>query len=176
MKPIAVLCLAALPVLPSCETRRYQTPAEVFTGQAIVSFNDTTGIYTLADHLLALRTPVNNVSLLCQIPTTDAVVEAIDALVRTGTPISPDDLYFDPEEVSDSVPDDWRYKPNLVGAVFFDSHGRMVTLGTASMDFDGNYYDVGYDLDDEVDRIVEWEKAEDMCAELNKKYRVLPNP
>ena len=148
MKPLALLCLPLL--LAGCETTRYPTPEEMFEGQAILSINFGSRNYyedypRLSEHLERLQTPVNLKRDLpiCQIPTTDAIVEAINDLVRTGKPVPINQLYETGALIAGEHT--WppgTYLPEVVTALLIDSHGRSVTLGEISRDFDGNFFNL----------------------------------
>jgi hypothetical protein len=148
LRPLALLCLPLL--LAACETTRYPTPAELFEGQAILSINfgsrDHYRDYPrLSEHLERLQTPVNLKRDLpiCQIPTTDAIVEAVNDLVRTGRPISTDRLYTTGEILAGYYV--WArgvYLPDVVTALLIDSRGRSVSLGEVSRDFEGNFFEL----------------------------------
>ncbi len=167
MKPLALLCLPLL--LSACEITRYPTRAEMFEGNAILSLSGNSP-ETLDYHLQILNTPVNIGGTVCQGPTTDAVVEAVNALVRQGFPAKRRDLY----QRKDRVPLDFpvpadTFLPDFVETLLIDTRGRTVAVGSVfSQDIDGNYFRSSRDLFRQVDRSIDADadNAEQLCLEL----------
>jgi hypothetical protein len=153
LRPLALLSLPLF--LAGCETMRYPTPEEMFEGQAILSINfGSRDSYTsyrdyprLSEHLERLQTPVNLKRDLpiCQIPTTDAIVEAVNDLVRTGRPLAKDTLTTTDDSCYFRGYHCWpsgTYLPDIVSVLLIDTDGRSVTLGEISRDFDGNFFNL----------------------------------
>jgi hypothetical protein len=157
MKLAFPLCLSFLPILAACETTRYPTPVEMFSGQAIVSFFEGVGFSTLNDHLKGLNTPINVIGGdLCQGPTTDEIVEAVNGLVRRGRPPKADELYLkeDFSTMESFLPSGTSWA-DIVGTLMIDSQGRALTIGVISRDFDGGLFVLNDDIIQELERLTD---------------------
>ncbi|MFN9939750.1 MAG: hypothetical protein ACK56I_09780, partial [bacterium] len=167
MKPSTPLLLVLVCSVSACETARYPNHYEFFKGQAFMSVSASSALPTLQSNLWQLAGPVNGEGDYCVVPTTDATVEAVNDYVRKGRLLAPHELYrqeaFTFEFYYSAV---GSFRADLTSMILFDSSRRMVTVGEASRDFDGNYYelpDEDYDEVSTIDRLIDidtvWRKC-----------------
>jgi hypothetical protein len=177
MKPSTPHSLLFVFSVSGCETARYPNHLEFFAGQAFIMVDQATVPPILQSYLYSLTLPVNE-GWYCTAPTTDATVQAVNDYIRTGRRLAPHELYSQETFYKDfffaAV---GSYRPDIAGTVLFDSAGRMVTVGLASRDFDGNYFelpDEDYDEVSTIDRLIDFDSVWRKCEEQWSVFRSLP--
>jgi hypothetical protein len=111
----------------------------------------------------------------CAAPTTDAVVETVNDLVRSGRPLALHQVY------SKEVLAPWffaavgSYRPDLSWVLLLDSRRRMVTVGNVSRDLEGNFFELPDSAWDDLNRILYGDDTLlQVCAELYSTFSTLP--
>ena len=177
MKPSTPLSLVFVFSVSACETARYPNHLELFAGQAFLTLEQSTVPSNLGSLLTSLTLPVNE-AWYCAVPTTDATVQAVNDYIRTGRPLAPYELYSrETFAINLYFSALGSYRPDFTGTVLFDSAGRMVTVGEASRDFDGNYFelpDEDYDEVSTIDRLIDIDSFWRKCDELGSVFNYLP--
>ena len=176
---IVFIVIAAL---AACETTDqplptdlFQTPAELYEGRAIISVGSITLPASAEDHRLSLNRPFSERLGVCQVPTTNAVVEAVNDVIRSGRQLQPDELYLTEEYSSIygwSFPKG-TFRPDIIEMLLIDSRGRSVTISDAARNFDGNYYDYGMAGMEAIYQIIDIDGVWKACHRLYQRESVL---
>lgn len=177
------LVLIMIVTLTACSTTdemtladRQPTPAELYRGRAVISVAAVSLPLLADDHRRGLNRPIDDQRGICWQPTTDAVVEAVNNVIRAGRRLEADELYLTKEYSSIygwSFPKG-TFIPDIIESLLIDSRGRSVTISAAARDFEGNYYDYGTAGMSAIYRIIDLDAVWKGCSERARVNSGLP--